>query len=92
MRRVDPATAARAIEVIESPEAVTIRHDGEGDDVDVRFSEREVTVHAPSEAEHTEGEVVRRLPLSAPLDMTAARATVRDGVLELRIPKRSAER
>jgi HSP20 family molecular chaperone IbpA len=98
MSRPDPADAARAIDVADSSDAVIVRYRGAADDVDVEFGERQIVVHAPADASAPErrsgtwpgatGEVLRRLPLSSTPDFANGRATVCDGVLTLRFPKR----
>jgi hypothetical protein len=99
----DPIDAARAIEVTETHGAVLLRYRGEGEDADVEFTERAILIRAPADAAAGErqdgtwrgrgGEVLRRLPLSAPVDAAHARATVCDGVFTLRVPtQRAAER
>jgi HSP20 family protein len=92
------------VDILEEPEAFVIHADMPGaseETVDIQLEKGLLTLHArpaeaptkakPVYAEYRDGSYYREFRLSEDIDMSAVTAKMRDGVLELRLPK-SAER
>lgn len=91
-----------AVDVIDRPDHILVRAEIPGvkkEDLDVSVSDNMVTIRATSrfEEEKEEGEYYRRemrqgeysrsIPLPADVDSAEARASFKDGILELTLPK-----
>ena len=91
-----------AVDVIDRPESIVVRAEVPGvkkDDIDVSVSDNMVTIRATTKFEEEKeegeyyrcemrhGEYSRSVTLPATVDGTDARASFKDGILELTLPK-----
>ncbi len=93
------------VDILEEPEAFVIHADMPGaneQSVDVRLEKGLLTLHArlaetpgnlrPLHAEYRDGSYYREFRLSEDIDAGAVSARMKDGVLELRLPKSAAKK
>jgi HSP20 family protein len=93
------------VDILEERDAFVIHADMPGaseQTVDVRLEKGLLTLHArlveapanlrPLHAEYRDGSYYREFRLSEDIDATAVSARMRDGVLELRLPKSAAKK